>query len=161
LIDDHDRPHIDDFGQCGDMPLNMTIGIGIIVYYAPEVLKREEYGLPADVFAFGLVVYELLIGSRGFIGTEKQIGMPILGNRHHTIPSAVPESAQQLIKACSGNNLAQTPDFQGIVSSLKAIECEVLPGVNTVTVMRYIAEIEAKEKDCDDPLILLLEVITV
>lgn len=35
---------------------------GTVNYMAPEVIKREEYGFEADIWAFGVLVFEMLLG---------------------------------------------------------------------------------------------------
>ncbi len=37
-------------------------GCGTVKYIAPEVYCEQEYGYPMDVWAFGVIVYELLLG---------------------------------------------------------------------------------------------------
>lgn len=44
---------------CGT-PLNM----------APQVLNNEEYGLKADIWSLGTMIYELLVGFPPFTGTS-------------------------------------------------------------------------------------------
>ena len=38
---------------------NMTNSIGSDLWSAPEVLKKEPYGKPADVFSFGMIVDDI------------------------------------------------------------------------------------------------------
>ncbi|KAK8892456.1 hypothetical protein M9Y10_029685 [Tritrichomonas musculus] len=54
---------------------NLTRSIcGTADYCAPEVLKDEEYGMPADVWSYGVVIYELLYGNSPFY-CENQMKM--------------------------------------------------------------------------------------
>ncbi|ELP91503.1 protein serine/threonine kinase, putative [Entamoeba invadens IP1] len=52
-----------DFGSSRNVNLlmtNMTFtkGIGTPTYMAPEVLKKEKYKMSADIFSFGITIYE-------------------------------------------------------------------------------------------------------
>lgn len=54
---------------------NVTKSIcGTADYWAPEVLKDEEYGMPADVWSYGIVIYEILYGNSPFY-CENQVKM--------------------------------------------------------------------------------------
>ena len=41
---------------------DLTLGVGTPAYMAPEVLRAEHCGQAADVFSFGVVVWEALEG---------------------------------------------------------------------------------------------------
>ena len=52
-----------DFGSSRNVNMLMTImtftkGVGTPVYMAPEVLNKEKYKKPADVYSFGVMMYE-------------------------------------------------------------------------------------------------------
>ena len=45
--------------------LNQT-QLGTPLYMAPELLTMQPYGYPADIWAFGTIVYSLLVGDQPF-----------------------------------------------------------------------------------------------
>lgn len=59
-----------DFGLCRELPagaersmdkvFSMSGGVGTYRYMSPEVSKKEKYNQGADVFSFGIVLYEIL-----------------------------------------------------------------------------------------------------
>ena len=62
LHDARGRSKLCDFGTCLELEPNAplpTEWVGSQLYVAPEVDKEAPYGLPADVFSFGVLAYEL------------------------------------------------------------------------------------------------------
>jgi len=37
-----------------------------LIYWAPEVLKLEKYGFPADMWALGITLYQMITGEHPF-----------------------------------------------------------------------------------------------
>lgn len=62
--------------KIGDFGISREIGpdslatttIGTPFFMAPEIIKREPYGFPADIWAAGCVLYELMVGTHAFNG---------------------------------------------------------------------------------------------
>lgn len=59
LIDDSYRPKIADFGWTRLKADRMTEKIGTFQWMAPEVLKTNTYTEKADVFSFGIILWEM------------------------------------------------------------------------------------------------------
>ena len=71
LIDKDFYPCITDFGLSKffdpDHSKNQSMsGCGTIAYMAPEVILSNEFNIKADVYAFGILMYELLSGVRAY-----------------------------------------------------------------------------------------------
>lgn len=70
------RSVITDFGLARDVDSESRITtdtrllMGTPTYMAPEQVEGAEVGPPADVFAFGVVAFELVTGQAPFIGTS-------------------------------------------------------------------------------------------
>jgi serine/threonine protein kinase len=67
LIGAHSRMKIADFGLSHVKTRSMhELGsygvVGTPCYMAPEVIKKEKYGVKADVFSLGVVLCEMLTG---------------------------------------------------------------------------------------------------
>lgn len=50
-----------DFGESRTAETNMTIATGTYNWMAPEVLTSRNYTAKADVFSFGIILWELLM----------------------------------------------------------------------------------------------------
>ena len=67
VLDDRGRPKIVDMGYAvvaGSKPLRGVAGT--FEYMAPEMIAMRDHGAPADVWAFGVLLYELLSGKTPF-----------------------------------------------------------------------------------------------
>ena len=74
LVGDDGRVRLLDFGIAStEQPLELTgsgMAIGTLPYMAPEQLTGGSPSPSADVFALGVVLYEILAGTRPFNGTS-------------------------------------------------------------------------------------------
>ena len=73
--------------------------VGTSAYMAPEQAKGKQADKRADIWAFGVIVYELLTGRRLFGGDTS---IEILGEVLNKTPdlSAVPPRARRLLVWC-------------------------------------------------------------
>jgi serine/threonine protein kinase len=148
LIDNDGRPRISDFGLCRNKESNMTPNTGTAAYLSPEALKDNIYGPALDVFAFGLVMFELIVGPQAFSGTEFQRANNIVYGKRPSIGAGIPQLSRDLITRCWDHNPSSRPDFQSIVDTLKGGQFQLLPGVESQKVLAYVTEIEAMELRC-------------
>ena len=117
LLDEEGRPHVADFGlvKLLDEEVQLTAtgaGMGTPQYMAPEQLpaSRERVGAAADVWALGIILFELLAGKRPFDDKERsEIYRQIL---HDPVPSprsenpALDPGLERIIRNC----LAKRPE---------------------------------------------------
>jgi len=68
MIDGRGRARIADFGLAGALGAADGSRAGTPAYMAPEQLEGGEAGVKSDLFALGLVLYELYTGRRAFRG---------------------------------------------------------------------------------------------
>jgi serine/threonine-protein kinase len=87
-------------------PAKMT-GVGVILgtaaYMSPEQAKGREAETRSDIWAFGVVLYEMLTGQRAFDGedvTEVLGAVVRLEPNWETLPSDVPLPVRTLLQSC-------------------------------------------------------------
>ena len=93
LLDEKGYVHITDMGISKMWtPDNSHDTSGTPGYMAPEVMCRQNHGVPVDYFALGVVCYEFMFGKRPYGGkTRKDIRDSIIKNQIHLKKSDVPE----------------------------------------------------------------------
>jgi WD40 repeat protein len=99
----------------GDLPPTLTLGadltqdgavLGTAAYMAPEQAKGHEVDKRADIWAFGVVLFEMIAGARPFAGTS---GMDAQETIAHilasdpdwaALPPSTPPSMRRLLARC-------------------------------------------------------------
>ena len=81
-------------------------------YAAPEQMRGGEGGAPADVYAVGAIVYELLTGRPPFVGDLAAIeyGVASLRPAAPSALAAVPRELDEIVLACLEKDPAARPD---------------------------------------------------
>ncbi|OMJ84213.1 hypothetical protein SteCoe_14700 [Stentor coeruleus] len=73
VFDERGYLHITDFGIARVWtPENSKDTSGTPGYMAPEVIFRQNHGIAADYFAVGVILYELMMGRRPYIGRDRK-----------------------------------------------------------------------------------------
>ncbi|OMJ89286.1 hypothetical protein SteCoe_8583 [Stentor coeruleus] len=73
VFDEKGYLYITDFGIARIwVPENSKDTSGTPGYMAPEVIFRQNHGIVADYFALGVILYELMIGRRPYIGRDRK-----------------------------------------------------------------------------------------
>ncbi len=81
--------------------------LGTIQYMAPEVLAGREADARSDIFALGLVLYEMLTGKPAFPGTSKAgVMAAILEREPQPLGETIPTTLEHVIRKC----LSKQPD---------------------------------------------------
>lgn len=98
LFDSEYHPHLIDYGiskifdSCNTMikaPSNM-------MYIAPEVISSGNFTEKSDAYAFGIVMYEIILGKRAIKNNESQL-LQIKSNEMN-------ENLKKLIEKCISEN---------------------------------------------------------
>lgn len=73
LVDEQGTAKLIDFGMCVPAGCKLVKGrVGTPSYMAPEMIKTSHYTPRADIYSFGIVMYELITGEKPFGGKMKQ-----------------------------------------------------------------------------------------
>ncbi|XP_049583316.1 peripheral plasma membrane protein CASK isoform X26 [Syngnathus scovelli] len=87
--------------QLGESGLVAGGRVGTPHFMAPEVVKREPYGKPVDVWGCGVILFILLSGCLPFYGTKERLFEAICKGKYKMNPrqwSQISESAKDLVR---------------------------------------------------------------
>lgn len=121
LLDANDYPKICDFGL-SRTKINdtMTGRIGTCQWMAPEVLSSQKYDEKADVYSYGIILWEMLTGDVPYRGlSDAQIAVQVCKNHSRPkIPRNCPQNMAKFIKIC-WSDMDKRPDFITIAKALE------------------------------------------
>jgi serine/threonine protein kinase len=147
LLDDKYRAKISDYQTSTLERLRAVKSsqVGSPSYLAPEVY--EDGVVPTgkvDVFAFGLILYEMVVGVKAFptsLSTASVMKRVLLGQRPK-IPANVPEWVRILIERCWTVKSQTRPTFTEIVEKMNANKYTLFDDVDSEQVREFMMEME-------------------
>jgi len=122
LLDGTGLCKVSDFGLSCRLLLdrNLTAETGTYRWMAPEVIRHESYGTPADVYSFGVLLWELLVRDQPYSGmTPIQAAFGVA--KDHLRPklsSSLPARTRALMQRCWHPVPSMRPPFQEITELL-------------------------------------------
>jgi hypothetical protein len=118
---------------------SLTSGVGTSAYMAPEIADGK-YGKPADVFAFGIMLWEIVKSEQVYIHTQivKGVRPDVTG---------LPENAKRLMGLCWIDDPDQRPTFEAIFDNLRAGNYQLLPDVDEAEIREYVDPILQEEAE--------------
>ncbi|WP_328306189.1 serine/threonine-protein kinase [Actinomycetospora sp. NBC_00405] len=132
LFDGDGRAHLSDFGVAfvADAPRITDTGIvvGSAPYLAPEQVRGEPVGPPADVYALGLVMIEALTGRPAYEGAPLAAARERL-ERRPEVPEGLDFEIVTLLEAMTADDPAHRPPAENVCIGLRraALAAETLP----------------------------------
>ena len=102
LLDDCFRAKIADFGWTRTKAINMTSKIGTFQWMAPEVIDGQIYTEKADVFSYGIILWEIAAREppyKNIMGTKVSLDV-IKYDLRPEVPPKTPEAFAKLMKRC-------------------------------------------------------------
>jgi serine/threonine protein kinase len=113
------RPKIGDFGLARLISQRQPQHRGTRVYMAPERFENGSPQPPVDVYAYGMVLYELFTGAKLYpdLRFDEEIIAAVRGGARPQFPAgaALPVPLRQLIESCWAGNPANRPTFAEIL----------------------------------------------
>ena len=96
---------------------------GTPLYAAPEVWEDGNYSAASDVYAFGMLMYQILTGVTPFMDVKNPFDLSkmVTNGERPEIPHETPEVLGNLIKKCTKQNPADRPNFESILTVLGQI----------------------------------------
>ncbi|KAG0580913.1 hypothetical protein KC19_4G210100 [Ceratodon purpureus] len=136
LIDEYDVVKVCDFGVARLKPTpshpsekssfcsaEMTAETGTYRWMSPEVLEHKPYDHKADVYSFGITMWEVLTGDVPYAGLtplQAAIGVVQRGLRP-VIPPYVPEVLSILMQRCWHKDPNSRPEFNEVLRTLEML----------------------------------------
>jgi len=125
LLDDSYNPKVCDFGlsRLKAQEKTMTGNCGTVQWMAPEILANEKYAEPADVFSYGIILWELLKRECPYDGMSSiQCALAVLNkDMRPEIPDWCPEKFASLIRSCIAKDPSKRPTFSDILHILDSM----------------------------------------
>jgi serine/threonine protein kinase/tetratricopeptide (TPR) repeat protein len=144
MVDADGHALIMDFGiarsTTGTTGFTMTVGaaiVGTVEYMAPEQARGEPVDARADIYSFGLILNDMLLGRRNAAGTT---GVPELMARMQQAPASVrsidptiPVAVDALVTKClQPDPAARYQRLSDLVADLEALDKDGHPMLPTV-----------------------------
>lgn len=124
LLDANMNCKVCDFGLSRIRKENgeMTAALGCLPYQSPEVFKGEKYSELADVYSFGIVLYELTTGKDPHHDLEPQKFANMVAYENYRPP--IPETNRwtKLIGKCWDQDASVRPSFKEILNQYLNLE---------------------------------------
>ena len=138
LISKDGRIKVADFGLARNIAMGQTmtaessVVLGSVSYLSPEQVQRGVADARSDIYAIGIVLFEMLTGDKPYSGeTPIQIAYRHVNDRIpniQTINSAIPASVAELVYEVTAPNPDQRPkDAEELLSKLKEIQAQIDP----------------------------------
>ncbi|GBC06978.1 hypothetical protein RclHR1_07180003 [Rhizophagus clarus] len=105
FIDEHNRSYIGDLGiskSAIEFTNNDNENYGIIPYMAPEIFRGQKYNETSDIYSFGMIMWEFMIGRRPFWDQnhDTDLIIDICDGLRPSIVTNAPESYIEVMIEC-------------------------------------------------------------
>eukprot|EP01104_Vermistella_antarctica_P014169 TRINITY_DN4418_c0_g1_i3.p1 TRINITY_DN4418_c0_g1~~TRINITY_DN4418_c0_g1_i3.p1 ORF type:complete len:192 (+),score=38.63 TRINITY_DN4418_c0_g1_i3:405-980(+) len=126
----HYNVRLADFGTARDISTDgqMTSTTGTVGWMAPEVFLGKKYSTAADVYSFGIVLWELWTRQDPFGNLSPfQVYEFIKASKRPHVPDDMDKDYAKLMKACWEQSPNKRPMAHAVVERLEAMIGDLLP----------------------------------
>jgi len=102
------------------------------MWLAPEVMRNETYTISADVYSYGIILWELVAKEKVFgeLTWMKDVEAKVLNGDRPEIPTSCTSIGYRtLLRQCWHRDPGERPKFAVVVGRIKEIMKESFPGV--------------------------------
>jgi serine/threonine protein kinase len=138
LLDHHWRGLISDFGLSRELAAAgvPSPDVGTRDYSAPEQkILGFRYTKEVDVYAFGLVVYEIVTGEFALDRRPSALSVGVFG-----------PLMRGLISRCWSEDPADRPSFDAILQEMRAIDFAIIPDADPNVIRQSVAKVMEQER---------------
>lgn len=151
FIDGNLWPKVADFGLSKIIPVNKysltnSSGQGFKGtpnYIAPEIYEEDSYTKAGDVYAFAMIIYEIMTLKIPFENIEwYRLMFMVPQGKRPELPSQLDKTYKNLIERCWSQNPKDRPSFAEITKELKEDPHYITKNVNQIEFKKYVDSIE-------------------
>lgn len=115
---------VGDFGVSRELGTHTMTSIGTAAWMAPETLREERYSEKADVWAFGVITWEMVTREVPFDGVSPLaiVSMVAHQGRRLPLPSYIPAKIRDLLSSCFQDNAEARPTMAEILATLTGLD---------------------------------------
>eukprot|EP01099_Mayorella_cantabrigiensis_P000837 TRINITY_DN1356_c0_g2_i5.p1 TRINITY_DN1356_c0_g2~~TRINITY_DN1356_c0_g2_i5.p1 ORF type:complete len:573 (+),score=151.87 TRINITY_DN1356_c0_g2_i5:542-2260(+) len=121
ILLDSKHAKVADFGLSREQGIGeMTSSVGALPWVAPEVFKGAPYSMAADVYSYGVILWELFTGKdpHGDSAPLVHAQRVAFEQFRPPIPSSIPPHIRTLIETCWQTEPTKRPKFEDIIHLL-------------------------------------------
>ena len=119
FLDKNLKPRLGDFGVAKVLGASKKMArtvVGTPFYLSPELCQGRPYNDKSDIWALGIVMYELCMRAHPFVADSPiQLSQKIVGGKFHPI-SGYSQDVAAIIHKCMAVNPLERPSASGILS---------------------------------------------
>jgi len=136
LVQEGGRLMLGDFGQAAPLPRSGAFpppqdsqALGTHGWAAPELLRGESYGAAVDVYALGIVLWEVWTGQRPFkdVPAEAMLFRVAVEGLRPPMPPSMPKALCVLLRNCWSSNPAARPTAKHVEQGLHSLLQQLSP----------------------------------
>jgi serine/threonine protein kinase/ABC-type phosphate transport system substrate-binding protein len=123
LVDENWNVKVADFGFARIKEENVTMTrCGTPCWTAPEIIRGEKYSEKADVYSFGVIMWEVLTRKQPYAGRNFMgVSLDVLEGRRPQIPPDTPQDFRKMVKRCWHGTADKRPAMEEIIGFLDSM----------------------------------------